>query len=395
MRLAIDTRTSGRGGVSRFSRSILQSLARQAAMEHEVTLIVTQSIQEWAGLNLSRPKLEYCRESGLVRDDPALRLWLHTSEQSAYFTANYLADPRLPLPFVFTIYDTIRFNAEYVESDDEALMRWGRLEFSRIARLSETLGFKSRQDGYQFAQYFRAATRSAISRAAWVLTVSDASKGQIESIFPEASSKVKVIRPGVDTSVFYKRTAQEVTALRVGMSLPERYCLWVGSTKPHKRLDWLIESVSDVLRRGPSSQAIVLLTSNHNGVWPHFADHASRADLSLFHIVSCRLSDEELAALYSGAQALIATSAMEGFYLPSHEALACGTVVIAPDIPVFRESLGRYGRFYAKSNSAELAELVHEALAEEAGAVGGYQARTWEQAARELLDELSLPGKNE
>jgi hypothetical protein len=103
MRLALDTRTSGRGGVSRFSHSILQSLARQAAMEHEVTLIVTQSIQERARLNLSRPKLEYCRESGLVRDDPALRLWLHTSEQSTYFTPNYLADPRLPLPFVFTI----------------------------------------------------------------------------------------------------------------------------------------------------------------------------------------------------------------------------------------------------------------------------------------------------
>ena len=51
------------------------------------------------------------------------------------------------------------------------------------------------------------------------------------------------------------------------------------------------------------------------------------------------VSDDELAAIYTGAHALVFPSDDEGFGLPPVEALACGTPVAASDVPALREVL--------------------------------------------------------
>ena len=52
-----------------------------------------------------------------------------------------------------------------------------------------------------------------------------------------------------------------------------------------------------------------------------------------------QVSDDELAAIYTGAHALVFPSDEEGFGLPPVEALACGTPVVASDVPALREVL--------------------------------------------------------
>ena len=51
------------------------------------------------------------------------------------------------------------------------------------------------------------------------------------------------------------------------------------------------------------------------------------------------VSDDQLAAIYSGAQALLVLSEHEGCGLPAVEALACGTPVVACETPALREVL--------------------------------------------------------
>jgi glycosyltransferase involved in cell wall biosynthesis len=55
--------------------------------------------------------------------------------------------------------------------------------------------------------------------------------------------------------------------------------------------------------------------------------------------VTGAVPDDELAAIYSGAHALVFPSDEEGFGLPPVEALACGTPVAACDVPALREVL--------------------------------------------------------
>jgi alpha-1,3-rhamnosyl/mannosyltransferase len=52
------------------------------------------------------------------------------------------------------------------------------------------------------------------------------------------------------------------------------------------------------------------------------------------------VDDDTLAAIYTGAHALVFPSDDEGFGLPTVEALACGTPVVACDVPALREVLG-------------------------------------------------------
>jgi glycosyltransferase involved in cell wall biosynthesis len=54
-------------------------------------------------------------------------------------------------------------------------------------------------------------------------------------------------------------------------------------------------------------------------------------------------SDEELSAIYRGAQFLVLPSLIEGFGLPALEAMACGTPVIVSDRTALPEVVGGAG----------------------------------------------------
>jgi glycosyltransferase involved in cell wall biosynthesis len=64
--------------------------------------------------------------------------------------------------------------------------------------------------------------------------------------------------------------------------------------------------------------------------------------------------DEDLAAIYSGARALVFPSDDEGFGLPTVEALACGTPVVACDVPALHEVLGDRATFVEQGDLAGL-----------------------------------------
>jgi glycosyltransferase involved in cell wall biosynthesis len=122
---------------------------------------------------------------------------------------------------------------------------------------------------------------------------------------------------------FRPRPDEEVEAARERYGLPESYLLWVGglrSPDPRKRVA--------ELARARRSMPLVL-------VGP-----ASRWARELKAVtVTGEVTDDELAAIYTGAHALVFPSDEEGFGLPPVEALACGTPVVASDVPALREVL--------------------------------------------------------
>ncbi len=119
------------------------------------------------------------------------------------------------------------------------------------------------------------------------------------------------------------RSDDEVAAVRKRFSLPDNYLLWVGglqSPDPRKR----VQALAKVKRSMP------LVLVGAAGRWAHELPDVTLTD---------RVSDDELAAIYTGAHALVFPSDDEGFGLPPVEALACGTPVAACDVPAVREVL--------------------------------------------------------
>ena len=109
--------------------------------------------------------------------------------------------------------------------------------------------------------------------------------------------------------------------------------LHVGSTIPRKRADVLLNVVAALRRKDPGVRLIQAggaFTASQRRL-------AGRLGLDGHIAVLPFLSPRVLAAVYRRAALLLQTSDREGFGLPVVEAMACGTPVVASDVPALRE----------------------------------------------------------
>jgi glycosyltransferase involved in cell wall biosynthesis len=110
--------------------------------------------------------------------------------------------------------------------------------------------------------------------------------------------------------------------------LPPRYFVAVGNEKPHKNLQ-LLAGISDRL---PAPVALLA----GEGAKAHLGFGATAVELP-------SLPDEDLAAVLSGAMALLLPATYEGFGLPALEAMAAGCPVVAAQAGALPEVVGAAG----------------------------------------------------
>jgi glycosyltransferase involved in cell wall biosynthesis len=168
----------------------------------------------------------------------------------------------------------------------------------------------------------------AVQRAASVIVATEAVAEDAVAHLGLERERVVVISEAADASM-YPRAEDEVAAVREQLELPERYLVWVGALQhpdPGKHLAKL----------AAASRELPLVLVGPTRPWAHELPDV---------ILTGQVSDEQLAAIYSGAHALLLPSEDESFGLPAVEALACGTPVVACEAPSLREVLGERATF--------------------------------------------------
>lgn len=154
------------------------------------------------------------------------------------------------------------------------------------------------------------------------------------------------------------------------------YLLHVGSCIPRKRIDVLLDAFAAVRRQFPE-----VLLVQAGGSWTE----AQREQIHRLGLESrvrqmAGLSRCELAELYRGARLVLLPSEAEGFGLPVIEALACGAIVVASDIPTLRETGGSAAVYVPVADVDTWAQVVADLLAHPENAPS--QAQRLAHAAR-------------
>lgn len=277
MRVGIDCRKIADFGIGTYARGLLGGLAELDGDERYVAFVPSHA-RDLVPHGIESVAVDVPNYS--VREQFVMRGAIDRARLELFHSVHYVL-PRTSCPSIATLHDAIQFHFPPPNP---------------LARL-----------------YLRVMYRRACRRSVRVLTVSEASKRAIIDTLGCDAAKVAVAHNGIDAQFFNEGPREE-----------GRYFLYAGNDKPHKNVARLIEAF-----RSLNGAKLVLAGAP-------FAQYRDVPNVTTLGFVT----NERLAALYRGAVAVVVPSLEEGFGLPAAEAMACGTPVIASDIPSLAEITG-------------------------------------------------------
>jgi len=246
----------------------------------------------------------------------------------------------------------------------------------------------------KYSLYMRLMTRLAARSADRVITVSAATRADLERILGVRADKMVVIHEAVSPEFTAPLAPEAVAATVARYGLRPPYVLFVGNLEPRKNLARLIEAFAELRRRppgpGPRPQLVLAGTRAwlHGGIFRAVETHGLAADVVFTGYVP--LAD--LPKLYAGAACFVFPSLYEGFGLPVLEAMATGAPVVASRAGSIPEVAGEAALLVDARAPGELADAIATVLADGAlrarlvarGHVRAAQFR-WEDVARKTL----------
>jgi glycosyltransferase involved in cell wall biosynthesis len=260
------------------------------------------------------------------------------------------------------------------------------------------------------ARYRRLVPR-ALARGAVVCTPTAAVASEVAEEYHLAPDRLVVTPLGVDDT--WRQASPPDPAWLAAHDLPPRYLLFVGNREPRKNLATLLAAYRDLLSpsrvlgvgTGPTvgegagttreppapapGEGVPTLVLVGPPGWGEVLDTAGLPAGAVR--TPGYLPEPDLARLVAGAAALVVPSWYEGFGLPALEALACGTPVVAADLPAHREVLGDQAELVPPGDSEALAAALARVLDDPGGEPARAARRTraagftWENCAQATL----------
>jgi glycosyltransferase involved in cell wall biosynthesis len=258
------------------------------------------------------------------------------------------------------------------------------------------------QDGLR-EMFHRERYRRGAARAERVIAVSHATRRDLETVVNIAPERIRTVYSAPDPVFRADNELSQTEAILQRYSIQPPFILYAGTIRPHKNVGRLVEAFAVVraeLESHPEFRDLKLVI---------IGDELSRYPAVRRTVAATRMAssvrflgfvpEETLRVFYQAATAFAFPSLAEGFGLAPLEAMACGTPVIAADLPALVEAVGDAAELVSPDNVFDIARglrtlLLDPELRRKRSKEGRAQAARfdWDDTAQAVLriyEELS------
>jgi alpha-1,3-rhamnosyl/mannosyltransferase len=224
----------------------------------------------------------------------------------------------------------------------------------------------------RFPEYYPGLSRrkvEAIQRAALrasdrFVAISHSTADDFAELYGIGRERITVT-PLAPDPVFHPRALAELDAFRQHKHLPENYCLYLGSNKPHKNLPRLVQAWARASEKLKVKSGKLIIAGHWDERYPQAKELAASLGVSDSVRFLGPVPGEELPLLMAAADVFIFPSLYEGFGLPVLEAMASGVPVACSRAPGLTEVAGDAALTFDPASVEEMTGVILQLLADE------------------------------
>ncbi len=205
--------------------------------------------------------------------------------------------------------------------------------------------------------------KKSANKSDLIITISRHAKQDLVKFYGVPASKVIIAYPGVDRTIFYKRSPAEIAAVKYQYGLPDNYVLFVGNIEPRKNISGLIEAYTKLPLELCQRHPLVLIGAS-GWLTEEIFNKITTAQEKGYPIVRPKkyVADADIPAVYSGATILAYPSHYEGFGIPPLEAMACGVPVVCADNSSLPEAVGNAALLVKSTDTPAISKAIQKLL---------------------------------
>ncbi len=237
-------------------------------------------------------------------------------------------------------------------------------------------------------------TARSITVSKYILTISRATNKDIVRHYPNSKNKIVITYPGAGKYLATDYSTEKIRRLKNKYSIVKDYILYLGTLKPSKNIEGLIDAYKSVVNDYPDYQLVI--AGKKGWLYESIFEKVKELGLESKVIFTDFVDESDKPALIKGAKVFLLPSFWEGFGLDVLSAFSLGVPVLASNVGSLPEVVGDAGILVDPSDISSIAQGIEKILnmkkidCDKMVSKGKMQLRkfSWAKAAQMTLETL-------